>query len=474
MRRIIGYLNPYWGAMLVGFAIKFTGTIMDLALPWILAYMIDDVAPTGSRPAIFAWGAVMVVCSVIALLGNVIANRRASAVARDATRAIRHDLFAKIERLSSKQMDELTVPSLISRLTTDTYNVNQTLGRIQRLGVRAPILLLGGMVVTLIQDWRLSMVLMSTLPLLAIGVAVISWRGIPLYARVQRAVDRMVRTVRDDVTGIRVIRALSKGDYERARFEADNLALSEEQIRADTVMAATNPLMNLLLNGGLTAMVVAGAFLVHSGLTKPGRIIAFLTYFTIILNAILSINKMFVMISQATASAQRIDEVLSLPEEPDSVARPERPADAHIAFDDVSFSYNGRENDLDHISFSLPRGQTLGVIGATGSGKSTLVLLLQRFYHAGSGAISIGGEDVESIGADRLHRMFGVAFQSDAFFAGTIRENIDLGRGLPMEQIERAARCAQASEFIDALPTDTTTSCTRRRSTSPAASASGC
>ena len=452
MRRIIGYLNPYWGAMLVGFAIKFTGTIMDLALPWILAYMIDDVAPTKSRPAIFAWGAVMVVCSIIALLGNVIANRRASAVARDATRAIRHDLFAKIERLSSKQMDELTVPSLISRLTTDTYNVNQTLGRIQRLGVRAPILLLGGMVVTLIQDWRLSMVLMSTLPLLAIGVAVISWRGIPLYARVQRAVDRMVRTVRDDVTGIRVIRALSKGDYERARFEADNLALSEEQIRADTVMAATNPLMNLLLNGGLTAMVVAGAFLVHSGLTKPGRIIAFLTYFTIILNAILSINKMFVMISQATASAQRIDEVLSLPEEPDSVARPERPADAHIAFDDVSFSYNGRENDLDHISFSLPRGQTLGVIGATGSGKSTLVLLLQRFYHAGSGAISIGGEDVESIGADRLHRMFGVAFQSDAFFAGTIRENIDLGRGLPMDEIERAARCAQASEFIDALP----------------------
>ena len=126
MRRIIGYLNPYWGAMLVGFAIKFTGTIMDLALPWILAYMIDDVAPTGSRPAIFAWGAAMVVCSIVALLGNVIANRRASAVARDATRAIRHDLFAKIERLSSKQMDELTVPSLISRLTTDTYNVNQT------------------------------------------------------------------------------------------------------------------------------------------------------------------------------------------------------------------------------------------------------------------------------------------------------------------------------------------------------------
>ena len=256
------------------------------------------------------------------------------------------------------------MPSLISRLTSDTYNVNQTLGRIQRLGVRAPILLLAAWWVTLMQDWRLSMVLMSTLPLLAVGVAVISWRGIPLYARVQRAVDRMVRTVRDDGHRIRVIRALSKGDYERARFEADNLALSEEQIRADTVMAATNPLMNLLLNGGLTAMVVAGAFLVNWGLTKPGKIIAFLTYFTIILNAILSINKMFVMISQATASAQRIDEVLSLPEEPDCRAAEGGGAGAHVAFEDVSFSYNGRENDLDHVSFALGRGQTLGVIGA--------------------------------------------------------------------------------------------------------------
>ena len=216
----------------------------------------------------------------------------------------------------------------------------------------------------------------------------------------------MVRTVRDDVTGIRVIRALSKGDYERARFEADNLALSEEQIRADTVMAATNPLMNLLLNGGLTAMVVAGAFLVNWGLTKPGKIIAFLTYFTIILNAILSINKMFVMISQATASAQRIDEVLSLPEEPDCRAAEGGGAGAHVAFEDVSFSYNGRENDLDHVSFALGRGQTLGVIGATGSGKSTLILLLQRFYHVDSGAIFLGGENVEAIDAGRLHRMF--------------------------------------------------------------------
>lgn len=315
MKRILEYVRPYYGAMLVGFAIKFVGTVMDLAIPWILSHIIDEVAPTGSRGTVWLWGGAMALCSALALLGNVIANRRASAVSRDVTRTLRHDLFAKVERLSAKQMDQTTVPSLISRLTTDSYNVNQTLGRIQRLGVRAPILLLGGVTVSLMLDFRLSLVLLATLPLLALSVALISRRGIPLYARVQRAVDDMVRTVRDDVAGVRVIRALSKGDTECARFARDSEALSREQIHADTVMAATNPLMSLLLNGGLTGVVVTGAFWVNAGLTEPGRIIAFLSYFTIILNAVLSINKMLVMLSQAAASAERIAEVLDLPEE---------------------------------------------------------------------------------------------------------------------------------------------------------------
>ena len=185
--------------MLAGFGIKLVGTVMDLAIPWILAHMIDEIVPTGNRRAIFLWGVGMAACAVTAWLGNVIANRRASAVSRDATRRIRHDLFEKIERLSSRQLDEITIPSLISRLTSDTYNVNQTLGRIQRLGVRAPILLLGGILVTLMMDFRLSLVLIATLPLLTIGVMLISRRGIRLYASVQKNVDQMVRTVRDDV-----------------------------------------------------------------------------------------------------------------------------------------------------------------------------------------------------------------------------------------------------------------------------------
>ena len=315
MKKIMEYLQPLYGRMAAGFGIKLVGTVMDLAIPWILAHMIDEIVPTKDQRRILLWGVGMAVCAVIALLGNVIANRRASAVARDATRRIRHDLFDKIEHLSARQLDELGIPSLISRLTSDTYNVNQTIGRIQRLGVRAPILLTGGVIVTMLLDIRLSMVLIATLPLLALGVWLISKKGISLYAGVQQNVDKMVRTVRDDVTGIRVIRALSQGEYECEHFGKDSEELSYSQIHADSVMAATNPMMQLLLNLGLTAVVVFGAYWVNMGVTKPGSIIAFLTYFTIILNAMMSVNKMFVMLSQATASADRIERVLNLPPE---------------------------------------------------------------------------------------------------------------------------------------------------------------
>ncbi|HIQ71275.1 MAG TPA: ABC transporter ATP-binding protein [Candidatus Onthenecus intestinigallinarum] len=455
MRRILSYLRPYAMAMALGLLIKFVGTIMDLLLPWILAHVIDDVVPTGSVAAIYLWGVAMLACSGVAVVGNVVANRMASRVSRDATRLIRRDLFAKITRLSSRQMDAFTTPSLISRLTSDTYNMNAFLGRIQRLGVRAPILLLGGVTVTLLLDVNLSLVLLSTLPLLAAGIVFISRKGVPLYGLVREAGDRMVRVVRDNVTGIRVIKALSRTGYEKQRFAGINEELSAKETHASSFMAATNPLMNLLLNLGLTGVIVAGAFLVQANRTEPGKIIAFLTYFTIILNALLSVNRMFVLYSQASASAARIEEVLLAPEEeetPSQGALPPMDTGDHIRFEDVSFSYSGQGAALSHISFSIGHGRTLGVMGATGSGKTTLMQLLQRFYPVDSGVIRIDGRDVRAIPADELHRMFGVAFQSDAFFADTILENIDLGRGLPREQIERAARCAQAAPFIEALP----------------------
>ena len=455
MRKVFEYLKPYLPRMSVGLLIKFTGTIMDLALPWILSYMIDDIVPLKDVGLIFIWGTAMIVCAVIALVTNIAANRMASWVAQHTTQTLRHDLFSKISYLSCKQIDDFSIPSLESRLTTDTYNIHQMIGMMQRLGVRAPILLLGGILVALTLDPLLSLVLICTLPLIAAVMVYVSKKGIPLYIHLQRGVDEMVRTVRENISGIRVIKALSKTDYEKERFAKVNSKVVRREKKAATTMALTNPVMNLFLNVGLTVVILVGAFLVNANMSQPGKIIAFMTYFTIILNAMLSINRLFVMYSKGTASAARISEVLNTPEDLKTQKVPENLYEEgtyHILFDDVSFSYQKKEADISHISFRLKKGETLGIIGATGAGKSTITALLMRLYDADSGRILIDGKPVQSIPPEELHTKFGVVFQSDALFADTIAENIDFGRKLSKEQLLRAAECAQAMEFIRSLP----------------------
>ena len=452
MKKVFFYLKPYLPRMSVGLLIKFTGTIMDLALPWILSYMIDDIVPLKDVPLILIWGVIMVICSIIAVVTNIVANRMASWVAQHTTQALRHDLFHKITYLSCKQIDEFTIPSLESRLTTDTYNIHQMIGMMQRLGVRVPILLLGGVLVTLTLDPILCLVLVSTMPFIGFLIYYISKKGIPLYVYLQRGVDAMVRTVRENIAGIRVIKALSKTDYEKDRFAGVNAEVVRRETKAATTMALTNPLMNLFLNLGLTAVIFVGAILVNNGMTQPGKIIAFLTYFTIILNAMLSINRMFVMYSKGTASAKRISEVLNTPEDLTLIQADPVSLPYHIVFEHVSFSYQKKEDNVTDISFRLKRGETLGIIGATGCGKSTLISLLMRLYDADSGEIFIDNRKIESIPPEELHTKFGVVFQNDILFADTIAENISFGRSLPLEQIQKAAECAQAAEFINALP----------------------
>lgn len=451
MKRIFPYLKPYLWAMSLGLTIKFVGTIMDLLLPWLLSYLIDTVVPTQSIPMVLFYGGVMVICSIVAVVTNIQANRMASRVARDVTRTVRHDLFQKISLLSCRQVDAFTIPSLESRLTSDTYNIHQVVGRMQRLGIRAPILLLGGIVVTLTLEPVLTLVLLAILPVLGFVVYKISQKGIPLYTRLQQAVDKMVLDVRENAGGIRVIKALSKMDYEKEQFSQVNAEVTKRETTAATVMAASNPLMNLFLNLGLTLVIVVGAYRVNSGLTQPGKIIAFLTYFTIILNAMLSITRMFIMYSKGSASAVRIGEVLDTPEDLTVLPEDKIETPYHITFDNVCFSYNKTQNNLENISFALKKGETLGILGATGCGKSTIINLLIRFYDVDSGEIRINGQNVNSIPFQQLHQKFGIVFQNDVLFADTISENIAFGRALHSSAIEAAARYAQASGFIDQL-----------------------
>lgn len=431
---------------------------MDLFIPWILAYVIDSVIPVGSLRLIFAWGGVMLVCSILAVSFNIIANRMASRVASDATQIIRHDLFAKTMYLSARQTDAFTKPSLISRLTTDTYNVNQMIGRVQRLGVRAPILLVGGVLFTMSLDPVLSSVLLLVMPVLAVVMVVVSRKGMPLYRKLQSSVDSFVCLVREDVAGIRVIKALSKMDYEKEKFDRINKMVVTCERNAEKTMAVLNPSMNMLLNLGLVGVIIVGAFRVNAGTSEVGKILAFMTYFTIILNAMMSISRMFVIINKAVASAARIDQVLSCEDdlallgdktepEAEKADTVEADAEKEIVFDHVSFSYNKKEPNLKDISFTVRKGEMLGIIGSTGSGKTTLASLLMRLMDVDEGRVLIGGRDVRSFEKEELRSRFGVVFQNDTIFEDTIYENVRMGRQLGREEIVQALSYAQAEEF---------------------------
>ena len=455
MKLIFQYIKPYTLRMLGGLLIKIVGTFADLGLPWVLAHILDEVVPLGEIRQVLLWGIVMVGLAVLARTGNILANRKASAVARDVTRTLRHDLFQKIEHLSGNQTDRFQIPSLVSRMTSDTYNIHAMVGMMQRLGVRAPMILVGGIIITATLEPVLTLVLLILVPILGTVVFVISRKGIPLYTKVQEAVDGMVRVVRENISGIRVIKALSKTDYERERFAKANEETVQRELKTGYVMSASGPAMSFLLNLGLKLVIVVGAFRVNSGASAPGKIVAFLSYFTMILNAVIMINRIFVNVSKATASANRIALVLAAEDElPVEISASESMTKTpHIVFENVCFGYQNEAKDKEKycirdVSFSVEPGEGFGIIGATGSGKSTLLNLLMRFYDVSEGAVYINGKNVKEYPLEELRAKFGVVYQNDVIFADTIKENISFGREISLEDVKQAAEHAGAAGFI--------------------------
>ena len=450
MKFLIKRLSPYKIRMTVGLIIKITGTVAELLLPVILSHILDNVIKTENVPMVLLFGGLMILCALVALVANIVANRMAAYVSMLFARDMRKELFSKTLYLSAKQRDDFTVASLESRITSDTYNVHHFILMIQRMGVRAPILLIGGMTISFIMDAYLSLVMLATFPLIFATVYLISRNGVPLYGKVQHAIDGMVKVVREDTQGIRVIKALSKGEYENRRFDNVSRTLAKREKIAGTVMSIPNPIMTLLMNLGIAGVVALSATRIASGESSAATVIAFMQYFTTISMAMMALSRMFVMFTKCAASAKRINEVIESPDTFFVTESGERKNDDHITFCKVSFSYLGKKNNLEDISFSLRRGGSLGVIGATGSGKTTLVKLLMRFYDTDSGEILIDGMPITSYTREELTAMFGSAMQSDFLYSESIYENIDFGRNLGREAIERAARIAQAHDFISA------------------------
>ena len=453
MKFFIKYLAPFKKRMVLGFSIKVFGTVAELFLPYILTHILDNVIGTLRVEKVVFWGFVMIICAALACGGNIAANRMAAKTSKDFSKKMRKDLFEKTLYLSAADTDRFSIPSLESRITTDTYNVHNFVSMMQRMGVRAPILLIGGLAISFFMDPSLALIMLATLPFIFITVYSISKNGIPLYSKVQERVDSMVRVVREDTQGIRVIKALSKNDYENRRYDEVNLALSKEEQKAGTIMGSVNPIMTLLMNLGITAVVAVSAFTVAKGISTPATVIAFVQYFTLISMAMMVISRIFVMYTKCAASAKRIAEVLETPDEFFVTEDSSGPDSKNfISFEKVSFSYLGKKNNIDDLSVSVPKGGTLGIIGATGSGKSTFTKLLMRTYEADSGKIKINGRDITSYDRKELTGMFGAALQNDFLYADTIRENISFGRDLSDEDIRYAAKIAQAEEFIEALP----------------------
>lgn len=426
---------------------KFIATMAELSLPLVLDYLIDEIVPTKNITFMVYAGIVMLAAAVVAITCNIVANRLAAKAAGNMTRDLRYALFKKITYLKSGQVDEFTLPSLVSRLTSDTYYVNQAVARTLRLGVRAPILLVGGLVFTFLLNWRLALVLLACIPLVVLVLFVITAKSVPMYYRVQRSADKSVRAMQENISGVRVIKALCKTEYEERKYEAVNAELTADEFRANKLAALTNPIVTLILNLGLVGVIVVGAVVS----APSGTVLAFLSYFVLILNAMLGISKIFVVLSKGVASAGRITRVLETDESVSCEECKGGNPDYAFEFKDVCFSYNGKEDNLKHASFGVRRGQTVGIIGGTGSGKTTVINLLMRFYDAGRGAVYVGGRDVRSYPEGELRRKFGVAFQSDFLIASTVRENIDYFRNLPEENILKAAEVACASEFIEGL-----------------------
>lgn len=450
MKKVIEYLKQYRFRMTIGLIIKIIGTVMDLAIPLILSYIIDKIVPTKDVNKIIIVGSLMIVCSIVGLVGSVSANQMASKVAQLVTTDLRHDLFEKIETLSARQVDEVTVPSLVSRMSSDTYNVHQMIGMSQRIGVRAPILLIGGIIVTLTLDPILTLVLLSVLPLVVFVIYYISKKGLPLFTKVQLAIDDFVRVVRENITGIRVIKALSKEEYERNRFDKINKKLVDYELSSQKIMIKLNPIINVFLNIGMVAVIVVGAYRVNGGKVLSGKVLAFTTYFTIILNAMLSITRIFIVFSKAAASAERISYIMNLKSDlPIENTNDNIISNDYIVFDNVSFSYNkNKEKNIYHLSFSLKKGGRLGIIGPTGAGKSTIINLLMRFYDVDEGKIYIDGKNIKEYDFETLHKKFGVVFQNDMIFSTDIQDNINLSRGLTEEEITEASKVSQSYDFI--------------------------
>ncbi|MDE6762379.1 MAG: ABC transporter ATP-binding protein/permease [Oscillospiraceae bacterium] len=450
------YLGGFKKELIIGPAAKLTEAVFELIVPLIMADIIDVGINGGAgKSYIYRMGGIMILMGALGLCCALVCQYLASRASQGVGTVIRNDLFRHIGSLSHAELDRFGTPSLITRVTNDVNQVQSAVAMLIRLVVRAPFLVIGAAVMAMAIDLKLSLIFLAVMPLVAAVLYFIMFRSVPLYRVIQKKLDKISLITRESLSGARVIRAFSGEKAEEKRFKEANDDFADTSMRVGRLSALLNPLTYAIMNLAIAAIVWFGGFRVDSGALTQGQVIAFVNYMTQISLALVVVANLVVLFTKAAASSARINEVFdtepSVKDGSGAVSSAKAPV---IEFKDVSFSYSeGGDNALEHISFSVQKGETVGIIGGTGSGKSTLVSLIPRFYDAEQGSVLIGGADVKSYSLKELRQKIGFVPQKAMLFSGTVAENLRWGNeNATDEQLRKAAETAQAKEFIDKMP----------------------
>lgn len=454
--RLARYLKQFKLNVTIGPLCKLTEAIFELIVPLVMAKIIDVGIANGDTEYIWKHGLLLVLLAALGLSCALVCQYMASVASQGVGTALRRDLYAHINDLSYSELDKIGTPALVTRISNDVNQVQTAVAMLIRLVVRAPFLVIGATVMSFTISPRLSLIFLGAMVIIVCVMVPVMKATVKLFKKQQKSLDGISRITRENLTGVRVVRAFARQPHEKERFEQTAEEYRKFAVKAGRINALLNPLIFIAVNAAYLLIVYFGAGFVDSGTEgmTQGNVIALVNYMTQISLALVVVANLVTIFTKAAASAARINEIFDMQSsivgaESSPEQDPNAPA---VEFDNVCFSYVGGENSLDDISFTLKRGETLGVIGGTGSGKTTLVNLLCRFYDCGNGLVKINGANVKDYPTDELRRLIGIVPQKAELLSGTLRENMTLGRSdITDEQIYKALEVAQAKEFTDNL-----------------------
>ncbi|MFZ5595931.1 MAG: ABC transporter ATP-binding protein [Bacillota bacterium] len=455
MLKLIRFLKPYSFYVAATLALLFFQSLSELYLPTLMSDIVDIGILNGDIKYILGVGMIMLLVAAVGSVCTILAGFLSSRTAAGLGKNIRSEVFARAESFSLSEFDRVGTASLITRTTNDITQVQQMSIMMLRIIISAPMMCIGGIVMAVSKDPGLSLVIVVAIPILAGAIFFITGRGIPLFRVMQKKLDSLNRVLREGLTGIRVIRAFNRVDYERRRFDRASLDLASTAISANRIMASLMPAMMLLLNLTIISIIWFGGIRIDSGKMQIGDLMAFIQYVMQIMFSLIMVSMVLIMIPRASASAARINEVLDIEPEIRDPDRPEAGGGKRggISFENVTFSYPGAEEPaVSNISFSARPGEVTAIIGGTGSGKSTLINLIMRFYDVDSGRVLIDGVDVRRMSQKSLRSKIGFVPQRAVLFTGTIADNVRFGKeDAGDDEVAGALEIAQAEEFVSAM-----------------------